>query len=110
MDATTKIVDAVTRSGISFKIKITTITDDSGKVLKTIREVLPDAIEASMDTTTVLEIIKMLDTRIDQLSQDNGHYSEAEGFGARTELISLSCWLHSFIEGQLNAVENQSPE
>ena len=61
-----------------------------------------------MDTTTVLEIIKMIDTRLDQYDQ-LGCLNDDQ-FAAQTELINFSCHLQSFIEAQLNAAENQTVE
>jgi hypothetical protein len=69
-----------------------------------------------MDTTTVLEIIKMIDAQIrmnaDIISTDSTLMSED------TDAIANESWglekfrdhLQSFIEGQLNAVENSTPE
>jgi len=69
-----------------------------------------------MDTTTVLEIIKMIDAQISMnntiISTDSTLMSED------TDAIASESWgleklrdhLQSFIEGQLNAAENQSTE
>ena len=67
-----------------------------------------------MDTTTVLEIIKMIDYRIDatvnsivnsQEKSDKYYFiGKAEGYE------ELSNHLQSYIEGQLNAAENQTGE
>ena len=69
-----------------------------------------------MDTTTVLEIIKMIDAQIrmnaDIISTDSTLMSED------TDAIANESWglekfrdyLQSFIEGQLNAAENSTPE
>lgn len=70
-----------------------------------------------MDTGTVLEIIKMIDTGFDNL--DNYlHDDDLEKDECRIEYIkggmhqlsSLKNHLQSFIEAQVNAAENQSPE
>ena len=61
-----------------------------------------------MDTTTVLEIIKMLDTRIDHYEQIG--YLDDDQFGAKWGLINFRDHLQSFIEGQLNAAENQTEQ
>jgi len=62
-----------------------------------------------MDTTTVLEIIKMIDTQKDTLMNDEVMFQE-EYYGAMNALNELQGHLESFIEGQLNAVENQTGE
>jgi hypothetical protein len=56
-----------------------------------------------MDTTTVLAIIDMLETRIDYCEQ-------LDRFDAKWELIEFRDHLQSFIEAQLNAAELQSGE
>lgn len=67
-----------------------------------------------MDTTTVLEIIKMLEYRRSQtLIQYNHsiHADDKRWMAAKDEAYDeLSNHLQSFIEGQLNAVENSTPE
>jgi len=62
-----------------------------------------------MDTTTVLEIIKMIQTQKDTLMNDEVMFQE-EYYGAMNALNELQGHLESFIEGQLNAAENQSTE
>jgi len=62
-----------------------------------------------MDTTTVLEIIKMIQTQKDTLMNDEVMFQE-EYYGAMNALNELQRHLESFIEGQLNAAENQSTE
>jgi len=67
-----------------------------------------------MDTTTVLQIIRMLDHRLDatvnnivnsQEKSDKYYFiGKAEGYE------ELRDHLQSFIEGQLNAAENQTVE
>lgn len=69
-----------------------------------------------METTTVLAIIKMIDAQIrmnaDIISTDSTLMSED------TDAIANESWglekfrdhLQSFIEGQLNAAENTTPE
>lgn len=67
-----------------------------------------------LDTDTVLEIIKMLDTRIDKIrkcqlvvdEQDDKAYFK----GKEDLAIYLRDHLQDYIEGQLNALETQSPE
>jgi hypothetical protein len=68
-----------------------------------------------MDTTTVLEIIKIIDNQIDYYRRNNSQ----DGFGniikdfpqgQEDSLVKLSSHLQSFIEGQLNATELQSGE
>lgn len=63
-----------------------------------------------MDTTTVLEIIKMIDVRI----KGQRDRMEAKGLSmvtpTETALTELGEHLQSFIEGQLNAVENSTGE
>ena len=77
-----------------------------------------------MDTTTVLEIIKMIDTRItkynveidksldddddDDDDDDTSMYWNLRA--GRDALTELQTHLQSFIEGQLNSAENQTVE
>ena len=61
-----------------------------------------------MDTTTVLEIIKMLDSSIGQY--EKLVFLDDDQFGAKWALINFRDYLQSFIEGQLNAAELQSGE
>lgn len=75
-----------------------------------------------MDTTTVLEIIKMIDYRLSQTSsQYENLLYEFQGeettkslrhhFAGKIEAYEeLHHHLQSFIEAQLNATENASPE
>lgn len=69
-----------------------------------------------MDTATVLEIIKMIDQKIEQNNLKSKEHAEKTGeidsyyIGAYDELAKLADHLQSFIEGQLNAAENVSPE
>lgn len=71
-----------------------------------------------MDTTTVLEIIKMIDYRLKQNSiefnsvhpddmPDEMYYRL---LGADNELMHLNEELQSYIEAKLNAAENQTGE
>jgi hypothetical protein len=61
-----------------------------------------------MDSTTVLEIIEMLDTRIKYYDELNScDYYE---IGCQSELTNFRNHLQSFIEGQLNAAENQTEQ
>jgi hypothetical protein len=70
-----------------------------------------------MDTTTVLEIIKMIDAGFDNLD-DYLHDDDLEKDECRIEYIkggmhqlsSLKNHLQEFIDGQVNVVENQSAE
>lgn len=63
-----------------------------------------------MDATTVLEIIKMIDAKV------NNHKIKLFKKGitivtpSETALIELRDHLQSFIEGQLNAAENNTGE
>ena len=73
-----------------------------------------------MDIGTVLEIIKMIDANLDNLIEDISIEGDSPSRdelpdyqftqGEMNSLRSLRDHLQSFIEGQLNAVENQSPE
>jgi hypothetical protein len=68
-----------------------------------------------MDTGTVLEIIKMIDTRItkynveidDENDNTSMYWNLSSGRNALTELQNH---LQSFIEAQLNAAENSTGE
>lgn len=70
-----------------------------------------------MDTTTVLEIIKMIDAGFDNLD-DYLHDDNLEKDECRIEYIkggmhqlsALKNHLQEFIEGQVNAVENQTEQ
>lgn len=63
-----------------------------------------------MDTTTVLEIIKMIENQIDNYKEK----MELKGIDlvmpVEKELTQLRDHLQSFIEGQLSAAENQTGE
>lgn len=61
-----------------------------------------------MDTTTVMQIIKMLDSSVNHY-EDLTCLDEYE-IGAKWALSTFRDHLQSFIEGQLNAVENQTVE
>jgi hypothetical protein len=69
-----------------------------------------------MDTTTVLEIIKMLDKRAFVSNMQCNHEIEMDLSvreyyrGKVTAYEELSNHLQSFIEGQLNAEENNTVE
>jgi hypothetical protein len=67
-----------------------------------------------MDTTTVLEIIKMIEYRRSQtLIQYNHsiHADDKKWMAAKDEAYDeLAHHLQSFIEAQLNAAENQTGE
>jgi hypothetical protein len=70
-----------------------------------------------MDTTTVLEIIAMIQTQKDFLLNDyqddaegHGRPTDEEHYGAMHALNELQGHLESFIEAQLNAAENQTGE
>lgn len=66
-----------------------------------------------MDTTTVLAIIEMIDLSIDykakhlSIDTDYLHYN---AIGQEMALTELRDHLQSFIEGQLNAEENNTVE
>ena len=68
-----------------------------------------------MDTGTVLEIIKMIDTRITkynvEIDDDNDNTSMYWNLrSGRNALTELQNHLQSFIEAQLNAAENSTGE
>ena len=62
-----------------------------------------------MDTGTVLSIIEMIETQKNVLINDEVMFEE-EYYGAMNALNELQGHLQSFIEGQLNAIENQTGE
>lgn len=62
-----------------------------------------------MDTGTVLSIIEMIETQKNVLINDEVMFQE-EYYGAMNALNELQRHLQSFIEGQLNAIENQTGE
>jgi hypothetical protein len=70
----------------------------------------------TMDTTTVLEIIKMIDIRINNVNVDEDEdYDQYDPANIKNEgryhaLTDFRDHLQSFIEGQLNAAENQTGE
>lgn len=59
-----------------------------------------------MDTTTVLEIIKMIDVKIKSIRDNYPDENAKRTIG----LYELQEHLESFIYGQLNAAENQTGE
>jgi len=67
-----------------------------------------------MDTGTVLEIIKMIETKLDIIQESEETTTDEEATiylsGKYTGLNDLRVHLELFIEAQLNAFENQSPE
>lgn len=76
-----------------------------------------------MDTTTVLEIIKMIENQQDdirgmikktrpfQLTDSQWVFKDDMVlYGADTALRHLACHLQNYIEAQLNAAENQTGE
>lgn len=66
-----------------------------------------------MDTTTVLEIIKIIDNRISNLTTDyynEGSLSDSEYHYRITEIADLHNHLQGFIESQVSAIENQTGE
>jgi hypothetical protein len=69
-----------------------------------------------MDTGTVLEIIKMIDSYSSaayekiEAAHKEGKEANAYDIGVFDQMSSLSDHLQSFIEGQLNAVENKGGE
>lgn len=69
-----------------------------------------------MDTTTVLEIIKLIDYRLGQLEKRlksplDMDLATREYFKGKADAYDeLSYHLQQFLEGQLNAVENSTGE
>ena len=65
-----------------------------------------------MDTTTVLEIIRMIDVRIAKYEalEEANMDMDISYHGVLYEAKDLRDHLQSFIEGQLNAAENSTPE
>lgn len=69
-----------------------------------------------MDTATVLEIIKMIDTNVTALedainTEENLLYEDKINLETRIDaLVAFRDHLQSFIEGQLNAAENSTGE
>lgn len=66
-----------------------------------------------MDTTTVLEIIKMLDTKIANHTiamEEHGVSQDSFAIGVNKGLTIARDHLQSFIEAQVNAEENKSAE
>lgn len=67
-----------------------------------------------MDTTTVLQVIKMIDANLDSVKDwdidDNDDVHPEFYAGYDSALINLKDELQSFIEGQLNALENKTEE
>jgi hypothetical protein len=59
-----------------------------------------------MDTTTVLEIIKMIDVKTKNIRNNYSDESARRTIG----LYELKEQLQSFIEAELNAAENQTGE
>lgn len=63
-----------------------------------------------MDTTTVIAIIKMIDTRIEGLNKLL-EKAESVQWTAQVEILtSLSNHLDNFLDSQLNAAENSTGE
>jgi|LakMenEpi03Aug12_release.lakeMendotaPanAssembly.Ray.scaffolds.fasta_scaffold5898591_1 hypothetical protein len=62
-----------------------------------------------MDTTTVLEIIKMIDNRVSSLEEDLA-CEDAETQASIIELENFRDHLQSFIEAQVNALENRTEQ
>ena len=68
-----------------------------------------------MDTTTVLEIIKMIDNQIDYYRRNNnqdgfGNIIKEFPQGQEDSLTKLKNHLQSFIEGQVSAIENRTEQ
>ncbi|HPP18514.1 MAG TPA: hypothetical protein PLT51_00840 [Candidatus Dojkabacteria bacterium] len=65
-----------------------------------------------MDTTTVLQIIKMIDNRIETLNTTCEMYvsMRTETDGAISALIELRDHLQEYIEQSLSAMEQSTPE
>jgi hypothetical protein len=60
-----------------------------------------------MDTTTVLEIIKMIDVRVSSLEEGS---VDAETQASIIELEYFRDHLQDYIEAQVSAMENSTPE
>lgn len=58
-----------------------------------------------MDTTTVLEIIKMIDNKITSMVEDELYIADDMSIGKELALTELRDHLQSFIEGELNKAE-----
>jgi hypothetical protein len=64
-----------------------------------------------MDTTTVLEIIKMLDRQINVYGGISGNDCDNDYSQGRVDVCTeLRNHLQSFIEGQVSAIENSTGE
>jgi hypothetical protein len=61
-----------------------------------------------MDTTTVLAIIEMIEARLANLENTTMHIEDY--LGADRALTELQNHLQSYIDGQLNAAENETVE
>jgi hypothetical protein len=71
-----------------------------------------------MDTTTVLAIMKMIETRVESISANAPITVHEDGLwcvddydqGRINVLTELQDYLQSFIDGQLNAAENSTEQ
>jgi|688.fasta_scaffold2069713_2 hypothetical protein len=70
-----------------------------------------------MDTATVIKIIEMINRQLDMINgyalNNKGGLTEAEAISAiagRNTLVQLRDHLQDYIESQLNAAENSTPE
>ncbi len=64
-----------------------------------------------MDTATVIKIIKMLDRQINVYGGTSGNDCDNDYSQGRVDVCTeLKDHLQSFIEAQLNAAENSTPE
>jgi hypothetical protein len=64
-----------------------------------------------MDTTTVLEIIKMIDAQLFKLEEYyNQGMNDTEYYSASGSLEKLRDHLQDYIEGQVSAMENSTGE
>jgi hypothetical protein len=64
-----------------------------------------------MNTTTVIEIIKMIDAQLFKLEEHyNQGMNDTEYYSVSGSLGKLRDHLQSFIEGQVSAIENSTGE
>jgi len=63
-----------------------------------------------MDTTTVLEIIKMLDQRIDESDKALNEFGDDDIAGSLNALESFRDHLQGYIESEVSKAENQTGE
>lgn len=63
-----------------------------------------------MDTTTVLEIIAILDTQINEYEESSTYLNDDYLLGRHNECTSFRAHLQSLIETQLNSTKLQTGE